>query len=184
MFGPKKVLVAQLCLTLWDPMYCSPPGSSVHGLQAGISEWVAFPSSRGSSQRRDWTHFLCIAGRFSTIWATKEAPRILEWAAIPFSRGPSYIVNTVLCVCVCVFLKEWINRRYCQTLLMKRRVNFWGHLWSRSWVVQSDGVDWEQDIWWRIRTWPDPRVPGRNQLLTVLAFLKSNDLLFTSVLLF
>ena len=89
-----------------------------------------------------------------------------------------------VCVCVCVFLKEWINRRYCQTLLMKRRVNFWGHLWSRSWVVQSDGVDWEQDIWWRIRTRPDPRVPGRNQLLRVLAFLKSNDLLFTSVLLF
>ena len=129
MFGPKKVLVAQLCLTLWDPMYCSPPGSSVHGLQAGISEWVAFPSSRGLSQRRDWTQFSCTAGRFSTIWATKEAPRILEWAAIPFSRGSSYIVNTVLCVCVCVcvcVLKEWINRRYCQTLLSEKEGEFLG----------------------------------------------------------
>ena len=42
------VLVAQSCLTLCDPMDCSLPGSSVHGiLQARILEWVAF--SRGSS---------------------------------------------------------------------------------------------------------------------------------------
>ena len=44
------VLVAQLCLTHCDPMDCSPPGSSVHGiLQARILEWVAIPFSRGSS---------------------------------------------------------------------------------------------------------------------------------------
>ena len=42
-----KVLVAQLCLTLCDPMDCSPPGSSVHGLfQARILEWVAVSFSR------------------------------------------------------------------------------------------------------------------------------------------
>ena len=47
----------QLCPTLCDPMDCSPPGSSVHGfLQAGILEWVAMPSSRGSSRLRDQTH--------------------------------------------------------------------------------------------------------------------------------
>ena len=46
-----------LCLTLCDPMDCSPPGSSVLGiLQAGILEWVAMPSSRGSSQPTYWTH--------------------------------------------------------------------------------------------------------------------------------
>ena len=40
----------QSCLTLCHPMECSPPGSSVHGiLQARILEWVAGPSSRGSS---------------------------------------------------------------------------------------------------------------------------------------
>ena len=44
----------QSCLTLCDPMDCSPPGSSVHGiLQARILEWVAMPSSRGTSQPRD-----------------------------------------------------------------------------------------------------------------------------------
>ena len=41
----------QLCLTLCDPMDCSPPGSSVHGiLQSRILEWVAIPFSRGSSR--------------------------------------------------------------------------------------------------------------------------------------
>ena len=45
--------VAQSCLTLWDPMDCSLPGSSVHGiLQARILEWVAFSYSRGSSLLR------------------------------------------------------------------------------------------------------------------------------------
>ena len=47
-----KVLVTQLCSTLCDPMDCSTPGSSVHGiLQARILEWVAIPFSRGSSQK-------------------------------------------------------------------------------------------------------------------------------------
>ena len=49
-----KVLVAQLCLMFCNPMDCSPPGFSVHGiLQARILEWVAIPFSRGSSQPRD-----------------------------------------------------------------------------------------------------------------------------------
>ena len=46
----------QSCPTLCDPMDCSLPGSSVHGiLQARILEWVAMPSSRGSSRPRDRT---------------------------------------------------------------------------------------------------------------------------------
>ena len=48
------VLVTQLCLTLCDPMDCSPPGSSVHGIfQARILEWVTISFHRGSSQPRD-----------------------------------------------------------------------------------------------------------------------------------
>ena len=44
------VQLLQSCLTLCDPMGCSPPGSSVHGiLQARILEWVAMPFSMGSS---------------------------------------------------------------------------------------------------------------------------------------
>ena len=53
-----SVLVAHSCLTLWEPMDCSQPGSSIHGiLQASILEWIAIPFSRGSSQPRDGTQF-------------------------------------------------------------------------------------------------------------------------------
>ena len=59
------VFVAQSCLTLCDPMDCSPPGSSVHGiLQASIVGRVAIPFSVGSSQSRDQTQVSDIAGRF------------------------------------------------------------------------------------------------------------------------
>ena len=48
------VLVAQSCLTLCNPMDCSPQDSTVHGIsQARILEWVAISFSRGSSQPRD-----------------------------------------------------------------------------------------------------------------------------------
>ena len=63
-----KVKAAQSYLTLCDPVDCSPPVSSVHGiLQAGILEWVAIPFSRGSSQPRDRTQVSHIADRFFTI---------------------------------------------------------------------------------------------------------------------
>ena len=62
------VKVPQLCPPLCDPMDCSLPGSSVHGvLQARILEWVDIPSSRGSSQPRDQTQVSHTAGRFFTI---------------------------------------------------------------------------------------------------------------------
>ena len=68
------VLVTQLYLTLWDPMDCSPPGSSVHGiLQARMLEWVAVPFSRGSSWPRDLIWVFSIAGRFFTISGTEAA---------------------------------------------------------------------------------------------------------------
>ena len=57
-------LVAQLCPNLCDPIDCSPPGSSLHGiLQARILEWVAIPFSRGPSWLRDWTRVSHTAGR-------------------------------------------------------------------------------------------------------------------------
>ena len=57
----KWVLVTQSCPTLYDPMDCSPPGSSVHGtLQARILEWVSMLFSRASSPSRDITHVSCI----------------------------------------------------------------------------------------------------------------------------
>ena len=66
--------VAQSCPTLCDPMDCSLPDSSVHGIiQSRILEWVAISFSRGSSQPRDWTQVSCIRGRCFNLWDTREA---------------------------------------------------------------------------------------------------------------
>ena len=55
-------------------MDCSLPGFSVHGiLQARILQWVAISFSRGSSWPRNRTQISCIASRFFTNWATREA---------------------------------------------------------------------------------------------------------------
>ena len=97
------------CVQLCNPMDCSPPVSSVHGIfQVRILEWVAISSSRGSSQPKEQTLVSCISciGRRilhrCTIWADSfvtswtvahQAPlsqaRILEWVAISHSRGSS-----------------------------------------------------------------------------------------------
>ena len=83
-------------------MDCSLPGSSVHGiLQARILEWIVMPSSRRSSQSRDQTQVSCIAGRFFTHCAMREAPYICSiyntykggarewrgWGSVQFSHS-------------------------------------------------------------------------------------------------
>ena len=55
-------MYTQSGLTLFNPVDCSSPGSSVHGIfQARILEWVAISSSRGFSQPRDQTHISCVS---------------------------------------------------------------------------------------------------------------------------
>ena len=64
--------VPQLCPTLCNPMDCSLPGSSIHGIfQARVLEWVAISFSRESSWPRDRNQISCIVGRRFTIWARK-----------------------------------------------------------------------------------------------------------------
>ena len=127
-----EVLVAQWCPTCCDPMNCSPQGSPVLGtFQARILEWVAIPFSRVSSRTRDQTQVSCIVGRFFTIWATREAPkwwwkllnnvqlfssvhgilwvRILEWVAIPFSRGSPWPRDQASCAAG-RFFSVWATR--------------------------------------------------------------------------
>ena len=71
--------VAQSCPTFCNPVDCSLPGFSVHGiLRARILEWVTISFSRGSSQPRDWTWVSCIGGRRFNLWATREASAYLE----------------------------------------------------------------------------------------------------------
>ena len=62
------MLVTHSCPTICKTMDCSPPGSSAHGiLQARILEWVAMPSSGGSSPLMDQTWVSCITGRYFTV---------------------------------------------------------------------------------------------------------------------
>ena len=65
--------VAQSCPTLCDPIDCSLPGSSVHGIfQAIVLEWIAISFSRGSSWARDQTQVSRIVDKRFTVWATRE----------------------------------------------------------------------------------------------------------------
>ena len=74
-----------------NPMDCSLPGSSVHGIfQARILEWDAISFSRGSSQPRVWTRVSHIAGRCFNLWTTREA--------LPYLSVHIF----VLCVCVSI----------------------------------------------------------------------------------
>ena len=69
----------QSCLTHCNSMDCSPPGSSVHGiLQARILEWVAMPSSKGSSQPRDRTVSLMFPALVGRLFTTEppEKPNV------------------------------------------------------------------------------------------------------------
>ena len=72
-------VVTQSCPTLCDPVDCSLPGSSIHGIfQARILEWVAISFSKGSSRPRDQTRASRIAGRLLTIWASRESLCLLD----------------------------------------------------------------------------------------------------------
>ena len=65
-------------VSLCDPMDCSPPGSSIHGIsQARILDRVAMFSSKKSSRPRDGTHVSCVCHIGRQVlhhWATCEAP--------------------------------------------------------------------------------------------------------------
>ena len=103
-----KVLVAQSCLTLCNPIDSS--SSSVLGiLQARILAWVAISSFRESSWHWDWTQVCTIAGRFFTIWATRAIP--CEYV----------LMCTCMCVCVSgehVYVCKWMCIYMCGCVLM------------------------------------------------------------------
>ena len=88
------VLVAQLCLTLCNPVDCSPQASlSIEFSRQGY--WNGLPFSRGSSQPRDWTWVSCIAGRLFTIWATREAALGYKFGKKNFFFFPQFSISPV-----------------------------------------------------------------------------------------
>ena len=146
-----KALVAQSCLTLCDPMDCSLPGFSVHGiLQAGILKWVDIPFSRGSSQLRVWTQASYIAGRFFTVWPThNKSSKNVSW----MSEGISRIYFTVS---VCFNLSSFrfiLNSMLCKTFLLKNILNFLALLSSHHTHLSRPWAWFIPTIFLCVRTW-------------------------------
>ena len=85
----------QPCLTLCNPMYCSPPGSSVHGiLQATILEWVAMPSSRESSQPRDQSYISYISYTGRRVFTTSATRKSSVYTTLHLSQQPREVLYT------------------------------------------------------------------------------------------
>ena len=86
----------QLCLTLCNPIDCSPPCSSVRGiLQARILEWVAISFSRGSFQLRDQIHVSSTAGRFLLLSHLGSPSEAVQFSSVQFSS----IAQSCLTLC-------------------------------------------------------------------------------------
>ena len=132
-----KVLVTQSCLTLCDPLDCSLPGSFVHEiLQARILEWVAIPFSRGSSQPKDWIEVSYIAGRFFTVWATREAQEY--WSGPYFGTQEDTLQNSQKCYQVCSKTKQVLD---------------WSPVQSSSYITIYPLVESKGD--WEVKQHPD-----------------------------
>ena len=121
--------VAQLCLTLWDPVDCSPPGFSVHGiLQARILEWVSISIFRDLPNPG-------IKPRSPTLQVDslpaepQGKPRILEWGAYPFSSRSSQPRDQTRVSCIAGgFFTNWAMREAPITTVdisKNGRRNFW-----------------------------------------------------------
>ena len=82
--GKGHYIHAQLIVTPWTIVHQAPLSMGI--LQEIVLEWVAMPSSRGSSQPRDQTQVFHVTGRFFTIWATWEAHEYCCGSGIPSPR--------------------------------------------------------------------------------------------------
>ena len=112
------ICVAQLCLTLCNPMDCRPPGCSIHGiLQTRILEWVAILFSREFSWPRDWTWVSCIAGRFFTVWAT--------WSHLPGFKSQIFHLSSCLLsihVSLSITQREKSSQGGCQGIILTQQL--------------------------------------------------------------
>ena len=117
-------------MTLWNPMNCSPPGSSVHGDAPGKNTGMGCHAllqgifqTQGSNP--GLPHFRWLLYHLSC----QGSPRILEWVAYPFSRGTSQPRNQTGVSCPAVFFTSWATwkalvLRIC-TLFRRKRAHVW-----------------------------------------------------------
>ena len=91
-------LVSKSCPTFCDPMDCSLPDSSVHGiLQARILEWVFISFSRLSSELKDVTCISCIGMQVLHHWAIREEHVLIFELKIIIMRTISSLLNITFC---------------------------------------------------------------------------------------
>ena len=101
------------CVRLCDPMDCSLPGSSAHGIfQAVVLEWIAISFSRGSSQPRDRTLVSRIVDRCFPVWATGEVTCCLVNFKNSFLHTRAYLLHFPL-----PFLQQWGSESWMFALL-------------------------------------------------------------------
>ena len=159
-------LVAKSCLILATPWTVARQAPSLHGiLQARILEWVAMPSSRGSSQPRDRTQVSHIAGGFFTVWATREALLKGYWLVNQFTLV-DFVWRHFRCgyisVCCSILLNQIldckeikpVNRKGNQSQIFVGRTDAEAEapvLWPpdvKNWLTGKDldvGKDWRQE---------------------------------------
>ena len=136
---------AQLCLTLCDPLDCSPAGPTIHGIfQARILEWVATSYSRGYSQLKDWTRFSFyrLHWQEDSLWLCHGKPSIHYMACL----------KTIITNAVFPFFPEGVKTHFFRTAIsltitcehfrskMPERQNKWSDfflmkctIWSEIW---------------------------------------------------
>ena len=99
----------QLFVTPWTAAHQSP--LSMRILRARIPEWVAMPSSGGSSQHRDQTQVFLHCKKILYHLSHQGSPRILEWVAYPFSRRSSHPRSQTGVSCIAGgFFTSWATR--------------------------------------------------------------------------
>ena len=142
---------------LCDPTDCSPPGSSVHRiLQARILEWVVIPFSRASSQLRNQTRVSCMAGRFFTIWATREAldqqGLVFYRQGLVFYRQGNYHCIFLCCCCLGRLspCRSLLPVGYGEQAALTCRLPTWAspgaELWYR-FLLSTMGMIWGATMW-------------------------------------
>ena len=163
--------ICVLSCSVCDPMDCSPPVSSAMViLQAGILEWVAMPSSRGSSRLRNQTQVSFTVARFLTftIWATRKSTM---WVTYGYIRVytcyplPS-LWEMVPCALVSIACASWDS--WC---LAVAGIATWG-----TWIVggsAASGVSW-----FSVSTaagggegWRGARIPGASAISESIIFV-------------
>jgi len=136
-----QFLVTQSCLTLCDPMDCSPPGSSVHGDSPGKNTGVGcqalrqgiFPTQGSNSgfPHCSWIHYHP---------NHQGSPRILAWVAYPFFRGSSWPMDPLPCRQILYQLRYQGSSWYL-VHFSKTKIKFLA-LKVYYWKMQGFGVSW------------------------------------------